>query len=263
MKNNLIELFEIPDSDETDIEDYIFKGHKRIAILSDIHIPYHDKIALKIAMEYCMKEKPDGILLNGDLLDCYQLSRYLKDPTKKNFKKELDTMIEILELIQRKISKAKIYYKLGNHDIRYENFLIEKAPQLVDLEEFRFESIIKKRIENVEIIGDNVAMKMNDLYGYHGHELRGSGGKNVAQSLYSKVGVSAFQGHNHRSDSHLVKTADGGYIKTYGIGCLCKMKPDYATVNQWCHGFAIVELDSNGKEFDFRNKQIINGKVIG
>jgi hypothetical protein len=31
------------------------------------------------------KEKPDAIFINGDVLDCHQLSYFEKDPKKKQF----------------------------------------------------------------------------------------------------------------------------------------------------------------------------------
>jgi hypothetical protein len=35
--------YSLPASDETDFEPYIIKGHKRMAIFSDIHAPYHSR----------------------------------------------------------------------------------------------------------------------------------------------------------------------------------------------------------------------------
>jgi hypothetical protein len=48
---------------------------------------------------------------------------------------------------------------------------------------------------------------------------------------------------------------------TWSIGCLCGLWPEYATYNKWDHGFAMVELDPNKKNFEVRLKDIDNGKV--
>src|SRR6056297_3044228 len=45
---------------------------RRVLVLSDIHMPYHDKRALELAIEEGKKHKVDAILINGDLLDMYQ-----------------------------------------------------------------------------------------------------------------------------------------------------------------------------------------------
>ncbi len=51
-------------------------------ILSDIHMPYHDLPALTAAIEYGIKNKVPGIILNGDTMDFFAASRFAKDPTK-------------------------------------------------------------------------------------------------------------------------------------------------------------------------------------
>ena len=39
------------------------------------------------------------------------------------------------------------------------------------------------------------------------------------------------------------------------------MNPDYAIINNWNHGFAVIEYEDNG-DFTVFNKKIINGKVV-
>ena len=82
--------YKLPESDETKYEPFIFSGHKKIGILSDIHLPYHSIDAMTEAMSALKREKVDGLLLNGDTLDCHSLSRWVKDPKKRDFKYELD-----------------------------------------------------------------------------------------------------------------------------------------------------------------------------
>ena len=77
--------YNLPKSDETAFEPFVFKGHKRILILSDIHVPYHSIDAITATIQYAKKSKPDALLLNGDTIDCHRLSRFVKDPKKKKF----------------------------------------------------------------------------------------------------------------------------------------------------------------------------------
>jgi hypothetical protein len=44
------------------------------------------------------------------------------------------------------------------------------------------------------------------------------------------------------------------------VGCLCDLSPDYAIVNRWNHGFAIVDIDEDGS-FEVHNHKIIDGRV--
>lgn len=254
--------YSLPASDETVFEPYVLKGHKRIGVMSDIHVPYHNIPALTAAIAYLKKQKIDGLILNGDTIDCHRLSRFIKDPSKRNFKLELDTFKELFNVLEKQL-KCKIYFKLGNHEVRYQNFLFEKAKELVGIEEFEFDNIIKARARGIEIIKDKQIMKLNNLNGIHGHEYIGgiSAPVNVARGLYLRGKVSAFQGHNHSSSSHTETDMNGKIVTTWSIGCLCELHPDYMPLNKWNNGFAFVDLDPNGKEFLFHNKTIYNGIV--
>jgi predicted phosphodiesterase len=261
-KNRPYNPYNLPSSDETAYEPYIIKGHKRIGILSDIHIPYHSISSLTLAITYLKKQKIDALLLNGDTLDCHKLSKYSKDPKKRDFKGELDTFKTVFEVFEKQF-KCKIYFKIGNHDERYEKFLQEKAGELAGIEEFEFENIIKARARGIEVIGDQRVMKLNSLNGIHGHEYKGgiSAPVNVARGLYLKGKVSAFQGHNHQSSTHTESDMNGKVTTTYSIACLSELHPAYMVLNKWNHGFAVVDLDPNGENFEFRNHTIYKGKV--
>lgn len=254
--------YKLPESDETSFEPFIFKGHKKIGILSDIHVPYHSISALTAAIQYLKKQKIDGLLLNGDSIDCHTLSRFIKDPKKRNFKDELEAFRQLFVVLKREL-KCKIYFKLGNHEIRYQHFLYQKAGELIGIHEFEFESIISARAEGITIIGDKTVMKLNGLNGIHGHEYIGgiSAPVNVARGLYLRGKTSAFQGHNHSSSSHTETDMNGKITTTWSIGCLSELHPDYMPLNKWNWGFAYVELDPNGVDFQFHNKTIYNGLV--
>lgn len=255
--------YALPQSDETKFEPFIFRGHKNIGILSDIHVPYHNISSLTAAIQYLKKEKIDGLLLNGDAIDCHRLSRYTKDPKMRNFKLELDTFKELFNVLEKQL-KCKIYFKLGNHETRYQNFLYEKASELVGIEEFEFANIIKARARGIEVIGDKTVMKLNSLNGIHGHEYIGgiSAPVNVARGLYLRGKVSAFQGHNHSTSEHSETDMNGKIVTTWSIACLSELHPNYMPLNKWNHGCARVELDANGEDFQFFNKRIYRGKVL-
>lgn len=255
--------YKLPPSDEPDYAPFKIKGHKRVAIFSDIHAPYHNVSALTAAIEYCKKEKPDALLLNGDTIDCHKLSRFIKDPKKRDFKGELDIFKSLIEVFEKQL-KCKIYFKIGNHEERYEHFLFEKAKELVGIEEFEFENIIKARARGITMIGDKRYMQINELCGIHGHEYVGgiSAPVNPARGLFLRSKVSCFQGHNHQTSEHTEPTLTGKMVTTFSLGCLSELHPQYMPLNRWNHGFAIVDLDSNGKNYEFRNKRILNGKVL-
>lgn len=255
--------YKLPDSEETDFTPFEIKGHKRLAIFSDIHVPFHNIEAITAAITYCKKEKPDALLLNGDTIDCHRLSRYIKDPRQRDFKHELDTFKSLIEVFEKEL-KCRIYFKVGNHEARYEHFLFEKAGELAGVDEFQFENIIKARARGIDFIKDKQLVKINDLMGIHGHEYVGgiSAPVNPARGLFLRGKVSCFQGHNHQTSEHTEPTMTGKMITTWSIGCLSELHPSYMPLNKWNHGFALIDIDADGIGFEFRNKRIYKGEVL-
>lgn len=253
--------YNLPESDQTVFEPYILKGHKRIAVFSDIHIPYHSIEALTAALDYCKKEKPDALILNGDALDFHGLSRFNKDPRKKNFAQELETWRQMFDAFQRTL-KCKIYYKLGNHEERYEHYLWMKAGELIGVEEFELSALLRARAKGIEVIGGKTIIKAGSLNIIHGHEFGGSvfSPVNIARGLYLKGKVSAMQGHNHQVSEHTEPDMNGEIVTTWSLGCMCELHPEYLPINKWAHGFGIVDLD--GEDFSVRNKRIWKGKIL-
>jgi hypothetical protein len=69
-------------------------------------------------------------------------------------------------------------------------------------------------------------------------------------------------GHHHRSSSHVEYTWKHEPINCWSVGCLCDLSPEYARINKWNHGHAIVEVGSSGV-FDVLNyKQLQNKEVV-
>lgn len=252
--------YKLPKSDETTYDPYVITG-KRVLILSDIHIPYHSIDALTCVFDFAKREKPDTVVLNGDTIDFFQLSRFQKDPKARSFAYELNAFKEFFQAL-RKTFKSKVIFKLGNHEERYNHFLWMKAGELDGVDEFKLEEIIKARAEGIEVVGDKRIMKAGDLNVIHGHEFGQNvfSPVNVARGLFLKGKTSAIQGHNHQSSEHTESNMNGSITTTWSTGCLCELHPAYLPINRWNHGFAIVDVD--GQNFEVRNKRIYKGKVL-
>jgi len=252
--------WKLPESEEAKYDPFIIKA-KRLAVLSDIHVPYHSIEALTAAFDKISEEKPDAILLNGDTIDFYGLSRFMKDPRKRSVAHELQAVNEFLDVLQK--FGAKIYYKLGNHDERYEHYLMHKAPELLGIPEFKFENLLKAKERGMDVIGEKRIIKANKLNIIHGHEYPSVFSPvNIARGLYMKGKVSAMQGHNHQTSEHTETDMNGEIVTTWSLGCLCELNPAYMPLNKWSHGMAIVDLSDNKKDFQVRNYRIYKGKVL-
>ena len=116
----------IPESHARRHKPFEIEG-KRIGIISDVHIPYHDPAAICAALDYFQKKEVDTILMNGDILDFWKISRFLKKGNKPDLVEEIEAGREFLEWLRWQFPEARIYYKLGNHEARWELYLWEKA----------------------------------------------------------------------------------------------------------------------------------------
>ena len=253
--------YKLPQSDETVYRPYHLKANK-LLILSDIHIPYHSIEAITSVLNFAKKEKPDAILLNGDTLDFFGLSKFCKDPRKRNFAEELQSFKEFICVVQKTFPSAKLYFKTGNHEERYFHYLWTKAKELVGVEEFELENIIKARANNITLISDKRIINFCGLNIIHGHEFSTGffSPVNVARGLYLRGKTSAIQGHNHQSSEHTEPDMNGKITTTWSTGCLCELHPEYMPLNKWNHGFAIADKVQSG--FNLRNFRITKGTIL-
>lgn len=255
--------YNLPKSDEEPFEPYYISEHKKGLIINDIHLPYHNTESLTACFDFAKKEGGfDFIFINGDLLDFHQLSYFQKDPNKKRFNEELEVMKDFFDILKKEFN-CKIYFKFGNHEERYSNFLLQKAHELVGVEEFELENIIKKRVPDIEIIRDKRVVIIGGLPFIHGHEFgRGVFSPvNAARGLFNQAKHSAVKGDCHTTSEHTEPDILGKLMTTYSVGCLCGLTPKWLPLNKWNCGFAIINILGE-KEYNFKNYRIYKGKVL-
>lgn len=252
----------LPEPESYDWSEFRLTGSKRVGILNDIHIPYHDLGALTAALQYLKEQEIDCLLINGDLLDFYQISRFLKDPRARSVASELDDTKQFFKAVRDLFPKTRIIFKLGNHDERFDHYLIHKAPELLGIDSISLDQLLDTAKYGIEIVGSKRPIYLAGLTVLHGHEFPMAvlGPVNVARGLFLRAKACAIQGHNHQTSEHSETDVRGKLITTWSIGCLCYLHPEYARFNKWNHGFAIVDID--GKEFDVTNKRILDGRVL-
>lgn len=251
----------LPEEVEEELtENYILPTHNNLGIISDIHSLWYDPDALYPALDYLKRHSCEAILINGDMLDFYQLSRFSKDPSKSKFGAERQWGISFLKMLQETF--GTVYYKIGNHDFRYKKYLMNNATALFDDQIFNFENLLHFEGSNVKYIGTKQMVVYGKLAIIHGDEIRAGGAINVARTKMLRAFTNIAFGHHHKTDTSVIRDVYGNNYASYAIGCLCKLKAAYDPFNQWNHGFAFVELiDSTGK-FKFHNKMIIDGEVV-
>lgn len=231
-------------------------------VMSDLHIPYHDAQAIRVIWREAKRRGISGILLNGDLMDCFAVSRWEKDPRKRNFKSEIATGQKFFEAQDEAFPGVRKLWKFGNHCERYDIYMQLKAPELLGIPEFDFAEITDANKYGVATVRDKRPVKLGKLWTLHGHEYKFniSNPVNPARGIYLRSKVSTLVGHLHQSSSHTEPGLDGHVVTCWSTGCLCDMHPDYSPINKWNLGFAIVTVASDGA-FEVENYRIIDGKI--
>ena len=262
-RDNIKNPFKLPESDNKEWTVYeIPSSIKKLLVLSDIHIPYHDIEALTVALKKGKQEKVDGILINGDLIDFHTLSRFEKDPSARSMWEEIEATRDFLDVLKREFKNAVIYYKTGNHCERIEKYLRVKAPELLDCPDFKLDILLRLGEKKINYIDDKRIIDFCGISILHGHEFFGSPSQavNPARGLWNKTYSSSMIGHLHKTSSNTEISLRSGIHATWSLGCLCGLTPEYARINRWNHGFAIIE--NHGDTYKVNNYMIHDGKVL-
>ena len=219
-------------------------GCMRLGIFGDVHIPFHDNTALETMFIKFEEENVDSILINGDLLDFYQLSFHEKDPRVIHFKDEIEAGKEFLAYLRDRFPGIPIYYITGNHENRFERYLRIKASELLDMDEFRLDVILHVAEYRIEFIPFRSKVVFGDYTIEHGDKIPGAGGVVPARTLLMRLKSNSIVNHFHKSSESSQRVYGVGEpttIKAYSLGCMCDLAPEYMEINEWNHGFAILK----------------------
>lgn len=240
------------------------KACDNILVISDLHIPYHDIGAVTCALDYGKKHKINCIVINGDLLDFHQMSRFVKDPRKRSAVHEIQDGIDFLTVLRKQFKHVPIYWLFGNHDIRYEIWMKSVAPILFMDDYYKLEDrmgLVKLR---VTALNHTTIIKAGMLNILHGHTIfRGSSSPvSPARTIFLKCNESTICGHTHKVSENTSTKLNGDIITCWSTGSLCELNPEYAPhANSYSHGFAHVRIKPNGY-FNVSNYRLKDGRIL-
>jgi len=198
--------YQLPDSEAED--DTVFTippQYNKIGLMADMHIPYHDVEAMTVAIDHFINFGANAIIIDGDAVDFYSLSRFNKDPRNRDVSYELDCLANVIKTLKQNF--GKVFYKKGNHEERYERYLRIKAPELLNVSEFQYENLLAQRGVNCEVIPHTKIMA-GKLPVIHGHEFQSASTSivNPARGLMLKGYTHGIVAHAHRSSQHTERT---------------------------------------------------------
>jgi UDP-2,3-diacylglucosamine pyrophosphatase LpxH len=215
--------------------------------------------ALTCAIKHLREEQIDCLILNGDIMDFYSISRHEKEKDLRDFAKEIEMGRNFLQKIRDLFPTIPIYYKMGNHENRWQRYLNDQAEEFAQLHEMQFEQFFRLDKLGMIYVPDWQGIEVANLLVLHGHEIM-AGGMNPSQSTFNKTFCDTLIGHVHRTTSTIKKNGFKEYFHTYSTGCLTQLSPKYYPFAQHNNGFAVVEIE-NGKT-KVKNIMIKDGKIV-
>ena len=133
---------------------------KYFAIAGDIHFPYQDDKAINAFLDFIASKRIDTIILNGDILDFYDVSSFDKRPDRINsLQKELDLSYKFMSELRAMKPESDIIFIKGNHclDKRTEVLTTEGWINIKDLvEQRRKVTLLNYNIDKDIIVPDEI-----------------------------------------------------------------------------------------------------------
>ncbi len=219
----------------------------RIA-LPDVHFPFEDESLLAVWLSHMQDLKPDGIDILGDLIDCYSLSRFDRNPNRKGtFQEEIDRASGFLKDVRALVGNdCDIRMSEGNHEHRLTKMLWSKAPALATIRNFTIPELLGLKKLGIKWHSIQNPYRIRDLWYTHGDVLRKHAGMSArakSDSIHSSVMV----GHSHRSGwspyttwESIEQAYDAGHVSDY-------TQLDYVhTAPNWQQGWPVVEFLPEG-----------------
>lgn len=227
-------------------------------VISDVHLPYHDRRTIEAAVREARDRRAVGVLLNGDTLDSHEISRHDRDPAASRYVDEIEKGRAFLAWLRDQFPAGRVVWKDGNHEERLDRYILNNAPALFGLEGLDLGSLLGFEALGVEYVTDRRVITLGRLNVVHGHEYQGGAASpvNPARGLYLKARSVALCGHHHQTSEHHARDIRGRAEAAWSTGCACFLSPRYCRLNNWNHGYAVVELSAGG-EFSVTNRRLV------
>ena len=241
-------------------------------LYGDTHFPNHDPRALTIVSAVAEMLKPDTLVHMGDLLDCYSLSRFDKNPERlETLQDEINMARQHLAQMRLQNPQAAFVLLEGNHENRLRRTLwnLEGTSRaLTSLTNFR-KALTWPALLGLEEMGitfvsyDGQQAKQKFLPKWilkHGTIVRKYSGY-TARGEMEKYGRSGASGHTHRLGAHFHQDHNGNHcwVET---GCTCSLNPEYMADPDWQQGCVVLTFEPETGAFQAEPIYIHQGLAV-
>jgi hypothetical protein len=226
---------------------------------SDFHDRLCDPFHRDIFVDTVRRVKPNKIILNGDVLDLYEFSRYTKDPRKVDVMSSIKWAHKFLEDLREASPDSEIHWIEGNHEHRLIKLLAEATPSLLpilsDLHGMTVGSLLG--LDKYEV---NYVSKAN-LATFKELDVKNEIAKNYYIAYETVLfhhfpfaaqwGLAGTNGHHHSHKSSVKFDAIKGPYEWHQTGGGHIRNADYANGEKWTNGFLIIHVDTQKKQAQF------------
>lgn len=237
--------------------------------------PWHDEVAAELELQWLIREQPDDIVLNGDLIDFAPLSTKFKRSPEQRYTVQpaLEWLHGWLVRLRRGCPRARIWYTGGNHEERLLNYLIEKADEATCFRDVEtgdlvnsIQSLLKLDALDIKYVDE---VNIDGVWYRHAGAVKQGGGATAAANV-SKAQAHTVTGHIHREETAWknVTRPDGsrGRVLALSVGCSChtdgrvpqggKQAPD------WQQGVAMITTYGDGSDVCAETGSIQDGALF-
>lgn len=226
--------------------------YEKALVFNDLHIPWHCQRAIDLMLRIGKDLDPDLIVINGDLVDMWEVSKYVKNPlyeSKGNLFNEIEMARVFLWDLREKFPNAKIVYIFGNHEFRWAAYIAQNAKPLYKLKGMSLEEQLGCKEFDIEVKftgNKESSWQYGQLLIGHFNKVNKHSGY-TAKNLLEEKSISLIQAHTHRLGSSFKRLWDRDIV-AYENGCLCDRNPQYVDRPNWQLGFSVIYKD---KDSDF------------
>ena len=244
---------------------------KRILIIPDLQIPFHDEVALWNVIKFSKVFKADQVVTLGDEMDMQELGRWSEGKAEW-FAQTLD---------ENRNLTVEFLWELGvtdmirsNHTDRLYNQISSKIPALGSLPELRFERFLKLDELGIKFWRDDMPIAPGWIAVHGDHTpIKPQGGLSALEGARRR-GKNVISGHTHRAGRSAFTEATGGRIGRVLQGIeaghlMDTRKASYTKgVMNWQQAFAIMYVKDKNVQVDLIHIEkdgtfIVGGKVYG
>ncbi len=230
-------------------------------VINDLHIPFHDETACNLMLRVASSLQPNIITINGDLIDMFAISKFVKglDMMDHGLEKDIDATRAWLSNLRKKFPETKIWYIYGNHEYRWDAYIETRAAELRKLKGMTLAEQLDLEKLNIELIYSGMK-ESSILWGklLIGHFNRISKHSSyTGKLLLEDKGISLIQSHCHRGGAHYKRVYDRALV-AYENFCLCDLNPNYMDRPNWQQGFSVVYKDAASDMFHVQQIPIVH-----